>query len=127
MLFQKDDTATGTRSIAFVIGGALAFALFAVFAWDLRHHGAGYSPVSPRAPASPLVRLLGGLGGSFWLFHSLGSAVASWRKRAAKAKAKERAEEAGPERTSLSGPHRLENAGATEAHRSESASADFRR
>ena len=73
MLSWKDGAAWGSRAIAFALGGVLAFAGFAVLAWDFGHHRTPYVPGMPISPPSPWAGYLP----FFWLLYF---ALMTWLK-----------------------------------------------
>jgi hypothetical protein len=109
VLLRKDGAPAGSRAIAFALGGVLALAAFALLGWDLWHH---QTPQSPHRPTSLLVRYLG----FYWLFDG---AMRIWQwKRGRKSKTYQGY---WPKRHSVPGAPESDNAGAIQAHRSESA------
>ena len=109
MLLRKDGAPAGSRAIAFALGGVLALASFALLGWDFWHH---QTPYSPHRPPSPLFRYLG----FYWLFDIAMRTWQWWRGRKSKAR-----QGYWPKRHSVPPAPESDNAGAIQAHPSESA------
>jgi len=117
VLLRKDGAPAGSRAIAFALGEVLALAAFALLGWDLWHHQTPYAPASPHRPPSPLFRYLG----FYWLFDM---AIRTWRwRRERKSKAHQGY---WPKRYSVPPAPDSDNAGAIQAHPSESANGNPR-